>query len=134
LAIYYPQNRQLVLIYTLFIFAISLIREIIKDMEDVRGDASHGCKTLPIIWGLRRTKIVLYLLIGLFVFLLLWAAFLFQNQPLSWVFMGFLIPIFWLTYRIIFADTKREFGKLSTLCKIIMLLGMASMAVIQNPL
>ena len=56
LTIRYPENRQLVFIYAVFSFFISLIREIIKDMEDIRGDEAHGCRTLPIIWGIRRTK------------------------------------------------------------------------------
>ncbi len=67
LTVYYPQNRPLVILYAMFAFGISLIREIIKDMEDVRGDASHGCRTLPIVWGIPRTKTALYLLIALFI-------------------------------------------------------------------
>ncbi len=59
LAIYYRQNADMLLIYALFSFGISLIREIIKDMQDIRGDARFGCRTIPIIWGLRRTKYLL---------------------------------------------------------------------------
>lgn len=51
LAVYYRQHTGMLLIYALFSFGISLIREIIKDMQDVRGDARFGCRTLPIVWG-----------------------------------------------------------------------------------
>ena len=67
LAIYYRQNTGIILIYAFFSFGISLIREIIKDMQDIRGDARFGCRTLPIVWGLRRTKYLLYGLIGAFL-------------------------------------------------------------------
>lgn len=127
LAVYYPQNRELVGLYALFAFGITLIREIIKDMEDVRGDASHGCRTLPIVWGISRTKIFLYSLIALFVSTLFIVAHWYQNSRLFWMFLILTALIGWLVYRLIYADTKREFGALSSLCKIIMLVGMLSM-------
>jgi 4-hydroxybenzoate polyprenyltransferase len=127
LTVYYPQNRPLVILYALFAFGISLIREIIKDMEDVRGDASHGCRTLPIAWGIPRTKLFLYLLIALFIPSLFIAAHWLQNLQLAWMFFVLLGLISWLVYRLVYADTKREFGALSDLCKIIMLIGMMSM-------
>lgn len=127
LAIYYPHNRALVGLYALFAFGISLIREIIKDMEDVRGDASHGCRTLPIVWGIPRTKLFLYALIMLFIPALFLAAHWLQNPQLAWLFFALLGLIGWLVYRLVYADTKREFGALSSLCKIIMLVGMMSM-------
>ena len=127
LGVHYPQNRTLVLLYAIFAFGITLIREIIKDMEDVRGDISHGCRTLPIIWGIHRTKLFLYTLIGLFIPTLFVAANWLQNPRLGWMFSVVVLLISWLVYRLIYADTKREFGALSSLCKIITLVGMVSM-------
>jgi 4-hydroxybenzoate polyprenyltransferase len=127
LAVYYRQHTDMLLIYALFSFGISLIREIIKDMQDVRGDARFGCRTLPIIWGLRRTKYVLYVLIGAFLTSLFLIALSLHNFRLDCIFLILLIPIAWLIYRLIKADTRRDFGYLSNLCKIIMLLGVLSM-------
>ncbi|GHB59421.1 prenyltransferase [Persicitalea jodogahamensis] len=123
----YPENRNLVFIYAIFSFFISLVREIIKDMEDVRGDVSHGCRTLPIVWGLRRTKIVVYFLVAIFITTLYLMAHSLNNLTLAWLFTALLLPIAWLVYRLVFADTRREFARLSTLCKMIMLLGLATM-------
>ena len=46
------------LLYAAFAFIISLIREAIKDMEDMRGDAQYGCKTLPIVAGIKPQKLM----------------------------------------------------------------------------
>lgn len=127
LAIYYRQNADMLLIYALFSFGISLVREIIKDMQDIRGDARFGCRTLPIIWGLRRTKYLLYVLIGSFIMTLFLIADSLNNIHLELIFLFLLIPITWLTYRLVLADTRRDFGYLSTLCKLIMLMGVISM-------
>ncbi|MFD1142231.1 geranylgeranylglycerol-phosphate geranylgeranyltransferase [Larkinella insperata] len=128
LAVYYRQQVDLLLIYALFSFVITLVREIIKDMEDVKGDARFGCRTLPIIWGLRPTKQVLYAIIATFIVSLFTIAYFLQNQQLFWMFVILLIPIAWLVYRLVRADTKRDFSYLSSLCKLIMLIGVASMA------
>jgi len=125
--IVYPQNRHLVLIYALFSFFITLVREIIKDMEDVRGDETHGCRTLPIVWGVRRTKLFVYFLVAAFISTLYLMAHSLDNSALSWLFTLLLVPIAWLVYRLVFSDTRREFAQLSSLCKTIMLLGLATM-------
>ena len=49
------------------------------------------------------------------------------NEHLGMIFLLLLIPITYFTYRLVFADTRRDFGYLSTLCKLIMLLGVFSM-------
>ncbi|MCE2734732.1 MAG: geranylgeranylglycerol-phosphate geranylgeranyltransferase, partial [Flammeovirgaceae bacterium] len=55
IAVFYKTNINLILIYSLFAFFISLVREVVKDMEDLKGDITFGCKTLPILWGIRKT-------------------------------------------------------------------------------
>ncbi len=127
LAVYYRQNAGMLLIYALFSFGISLIREIIKDMQDIRGDARFGCRTLPIIWGLRRTKYLLYVLIAIFINSLFLIADGLHNFRLTGIFALLLIPFTWLIYRLVLADTRRDFGYLSNLCKVIMLMGILSM-------
>ncbi|WP_246070116.1 geranylgeranylglycerol-phosphate geranylgeranyltransferase [Mangrovivirga cuniculi] len=52
----FPQNIEKVLLYSYFAFTLTLIREIIKDMEDIKGDEEFGCRTIPIVLGLRKTK------------------------------------------------------------------------------
>ena len=56
-----------VLIYTLQAYIISLLREVVKDAEDIQGDSEFGYKTLPIVWGYQTTKKVLL------VFMTFWA-------------------------------------------------------------
>ncbi|SFC32979.1 geranylgeranylglycerol-phosphate geranylgeranyltransferase [Spirosoma endophyticum] len=127
LAIYYRHNVGMLLIYALFSFGITLIREIIKDMQDIRGDARFGCRTLPIVWGLRRTKYLLYVLIGAFLISIFLIASALHNVRLNFIFLLLLLPLAWLTYQLVLADTRRDFGYLSSLCKLIMLLGVVSM-------
>ncbi|GGN02790.1 ubiquinone biosynthesis protein UbiA [Dyadobacter beijingensis] len=127
LTVHYPENRHLVFIYAVFSFFISLIREVVKDMEDIRGDEAHGCRTLPIIWGIRRTKTFLYSVTVVFVLALFIMAQALQNNLLTLLFLLLLLPIALLVLRLYQADTRRDFKAISSLCKIIMLLGLVTM-------
>ncbi len=128
--LYEPRNQVWVFTFALFAFFISLIREIIKDMEDLRGDATFGCRTLPIVWGIRRTKVLLYVLIVLFLVTLFTLSVYLHDQLILYFSAFTVVPVGWLTWRLIKADTRREFGKLSTLCKIIMIGGVLSMVLV----
>jgi 4-hydroxybenzoate polyprenyltransferase len=45
------------MLYASFAFIISLIREVIKDLEDMEGDRKYGCRTMPIVWGVNASKV-----------------------------------------------------------------------------
>jgi 4-hydroxybenzoate polyprenyltransferase len=128
-AVYAGKLNNITISYAVFAFLISLIREIIKDMEDVRGDASFDCRTLPIVLGIRRAKYVLYPIIALFQAFLL--VVIFHPVTGTWfeVYMLLLVllPSVWLTVKLVRADRKRDFTYLSNLGKLIMLTGILSM-------
>jgi 4-hydroxybenzoate polyprenyltransferase len=127
----YPfAGKTMILIYTLFAFFMTLVREIIKDMEDLKGDNTFGCKTLPIVWGLRKTKNLIYFLTFSFVLSVFSIDILVEALPMSYFSIFLFAPVAWLTIRLVRADTKKDFYKLSQLCKLIMVLGIFSMALI----
>jgi 4-hydroxybenzoate polyprenyltransferase len=118
----------LVVVYALFAFFMTLIREIIKDMEDLKGDDTFGCRTLPIIWGLRNTKFFIYLLIALFSLVVIVIHWRVTPMPV-WFFTGFLLmPMGVLVAWLIRADTRKDYHLLSQFSKLIMLAGIFSMA------
>jgi 4-hydroxybenzoate polyprenyltransferase len=126
----YTTGNYLIVSYATFAFFMTLVREIIKDVEDLKGDDTFGCKTLPIVWGVRKTKFLLYGILVLFAFTVLALNFILTALP-AYYFLGFLFPpLLWLLYRLVKADTKRDFTWLSNFCKVIMLLGILSLAFI----
>ena len=126
-AVYYQTNIQLIMAYAIFAFSINLVREIIKDMEDIRGDMRFGSKTLPIIWGLRKTKYFLFVLILLFIITLFVLSSQLGNPTLNLFFIILIFPILYLIYLLYRADTQKRFHQLSTFCKLLMLVGIFSM-------
>lgn len=126
----YLPMRPSVIIYWLFAVVITLVREIIKDMEDLKGDQTFGCKTLPIVWGIRKTKSLLYILLALFAVLVVLVNRFYVGLPLYYFLLFLFVPLVFLLARLVRADTISDFARLSSFCKAIMLLGILSMALI----
>lgn len=126
--ILYRQNLELIAMYSIFAFFISLIREIIKDLEDIEGDEKFGCKTLPIAIGAIATKQLIYAITGLFLIVVFYLTY-----PLTffWPFFLTLTTILvLLCNQIYLADKKKDYARISTYAKMIMVLGIASMTFI----
>jgi 4-hydroxybenzoate polyprenyltransferase len=118
-------------LYAGFAFIISLIREVVKDIEDMEGDAKYNCKTMPIVWGVPSSKVFvgvwLVVLIGALIILQFYA---FQ---LGWWVTGFycflmvLLPLVWILLKLYIAQNTRQYHQLSSLIKLVMLSGILSM-------
>lgn len=126
----YAMHQPLIAIYSIFAFAMTLIREIVKDMEDLKGDNTFGCKTLPIVWGTRKTKFLIYSLMIIFLGVAVFINQLYRQLPVFYFFIFLFAPLVFLLVRLVRADTKKDFYYLSQWCKVIMLLGIISMVFI----
>lgn len=124
----YRTGNYLIVIYASFAFFMTMIREIIKDMEDLKGDDTFGCKTLPIIWGVRKTKFLIYFIMFIFVMTVIALDTFFVNLPGRYFLIFLFLPLLWLLISLVRADTKKDFAWLSGFCKVILLLGVLSMA------
>jgi len=129
-SILYRTYEPLVMIYSIFAFGMTLIREIVKDMEDFKGDNTFGCKTLPIVWGNRKTKFLIYFLMAVLFASVIYINQVYEQLPLLYFGAFLFVPLLFLFSRLVRADTKKDFYYLSQWCKVIILLGIVSMAFI----
>jgi 4-hydroxybenzoate polyprenyltransferase len=122
---------RLTVLYASFAFIISLIREVIKDVEDRVGDAKYGCRTIPIVWGLTATKV--FVAVWLVVLIAVLVILQFYVLPMGWwesivyCVLAIIVPLIWVFVKLLTAQTEKDFGKLSTVIKIVMLTGIVSM-------
>ena len=118
--------------YALAAFLLTVVREILKDVEDMRGDDQHGCRTLPLVLGVARTKWVVGFFLACLALLTLGATgrlFASGHWPLgSWLLLLVLLPMAQLARLLFRADQRRHFMHLSAWCKGIILAGVLSMA------
>lgn len=124
---------KIVLLYGGFGFILTFLREVVKDVEDIEGDKAMQARSLVIVMGERFTKGVLLLISS--VVLLTTCIFSIQlygsHKPLS-MYLGIMVslPLLYSIFRISKARKKKDFHNISSLLKLIMLLGMLSLLLI----
>jgi len=111
--------------FALFAFLTTLIREIIKDMEDCEGDRETGRKTLPVISGLVTCRTIVVLLSAATIALLYFVWFRYLNDRVTLVYISVLLvlPFAVVIARVLSSRDKRHLHSASSLMKLIMLAG-----------
>lgn len=111
--------------FALFAFMTTLIREIIKDMEDCEGDREMGRKTLPVIMGLSVCRVVVVLLALTTIILLyfVWNRYVTDRITLIYISLLLVLPLAIVIYRVITAKKKQQIHFASSLMKLVMLFG-----------
>lgn len=117
-------------LYGGFAFIISLIREVVKDIEDIRGDSRNHCRTMPIVWGIPAAKVF----VGVWLVVLIGALLIVQFYAflLGWNWIGVyglllvVAPLIYLLKVFYHSTTEAEYHRISTLVKLIMLAGILS--------
>jgi 4-hydroxybenzoate polyprenyltransferase len=126
----YPLIHSFVGLYTGFAFMVTLVREIVKDAEDITGDQAFGARTVPTVFGFEKTKIILLGLVGIVVLALMYLSYrafeedfinLFLYVLLLCAFGLFIMQNIWM------ASHKKEFSALSLYLKVFMAAGVFSM-------
>jgi 4-hydroxybenzoate polyprenyltransferase len=118
-------------LYAGFAFIISLIREAVKDTEDMHGDAKYGCRTMPIVWGVNATKV--YVAVWLIVLIATVAILQFYILQFKWWWqiaysiVLVMVPLIYFLFLLYKAKNEKDFGLLSHLAKFIMFTGIISM-------
>ena len=120
-------SSQALIAYAWFAFIITLIREIIKDIEDLKGDKAFGCRTLPVIWGVARTVKIIQFFIWLMIASLVGAFFTTQNLILQFFAVVVMAEMVYLSFQLTRTDTNKGFRSLGKFCKIVMLTGILAM-------
>src|SRR5579859_939966 len=119
------------IVYGSFAFIISLVREVVKDIEDMDGDAKYGCRTMPIVWGVNVAKVFA----GTWLAVLIGALIIFQFYVLQkawWPLILYSVllldlPLLWILRKLYEAQAKPQYHRLSNVIKGVMLAGILSM-------
>lgn len=119
------------ILYAGFAFIVSLIREVIKDLEDMHGDAKYNCKTMPIEWGVPATKVFAAVwIIVCCAALAIVQLYMWQSGWWGSVIYCILLIIFPLLYilrELYKAIIPADYHRLSSYIKFVMLAGILSM-------
>ncbi len=124
--------------FAIFAFLLTFIREIVKDIEDEYGDRELESRTMPVVWGAKKSKIFLYVVISLTIIaiLIFCSKISFPNQKtfafcntemdmlsLRYMLCGVVAPLLVVIYLLARAKRIADYTQISTFMKIIMAVG-----------
>lgn len=128
---YIRQLFKIAILYSAFAFIISLVREVVKDMEDMYGDEKYGCKTMPISWGIPASKVFtatwLVVLIGALVIIQFYAIQLHWWWFAAYCILLVIAPLLHILRKLYTSASVQDYHQLSSLLKMVMLTGIISM-------
>lgn len=121
------------LFYASFAFLTTLVREIIKDAEDVEGDRKAGCKTIAAFAGLKASRrfaasilLLSFSLVAYIQWTLAESNFLLLQSYIT-VFVQ--LPFIFLIYKTVQSKTRKDFKLISHKIKFVMITGIFSMLI-----
>ena len=116
--------------YAIFAFCLTLLREIVKDIQDINGDYKVGINSLPIAIGRERATKLVFVLTLLFTISVIYYLITYLYKQ-SWVvvyFLGLIIaPLIYICIKLFYAETNSHYKHLSLLYKLVMLTGIFSL-------
>lgn len=121
--------------YAIFAFMINLLREIVKDLEDLNGDKQQEMKTLAIILGIQKTTKLVFILSFVSIIALLYYVnnYLVSNNLIIATIYSLLFilgPLLYFSIKIWTATSKNDFTILSKVLKWILFFGILSILII----
>lgn len=128
--VYYHQFSLLVLVYALFGCVSVFIRESIKDIVSLKGERVFGVKSVPIVWGFRGAKTVIYIAgligVGMISFYLISI----NNWHVRYFFAVVLVTACWVFYKVKVAERMQDFMEIRKWIDTIIVSGIISMALV----
>lgn len=122
---------RIIIAVSVFALLLSLLREIIKDIEDMEGDKLIKCRSLPIVKGIAFTKSALYIIAVITLILILVTQYLLLQSnkftAAGWLLCFVQIPLIIFIRNLVKAKIKSDYHTLSTLLKWIMLGGLCTL-------
>jgi len=111
-----------------FAFLSTLIRELVKDMEDVEGDKKTGKMTLPVVMGMKSSRALTILFFSMLIVLIISVIYFMNRHDLisiSYLSFGLLLPSMLLFVTLIRKNNKADYHLISKRLKGLMIIGLS---------
>ena len=129
--VYYHNFDMVIFVHATFLFLIISIRELTKDLENLKGDLTQDYHTIPVVYGVKFSKIILSLLVALtLVPTLILISNKFEIGYMHYYFLlSFILMIIFLFF-LWKSSSKLQYTLLHNLLKLIIVIGVFSILLI----
>ncbi|CAM3461458.1 geranylgeranylglycerol-phosphate geranylgeranyltransferase [Zobellia roscoffensis] len=128
--VYYKNFEHVIFVHAMFLFLLILAREMIKDLENLKGDLAQNYKTIPILWGGKVSKIFISILILLTLIPSLLLILTFDVGYMNYYFMVSVVLLILFLFLLVKSKSKRDYVWLHNILKLIIIVGVFSILLI----
>ncbi len=130
--IYYKNFSTIIFTHAAFLFLVLMIRELVKDLENIKGDVAHNYSTIPVKYGEYFTKLLITVLL---IFTLDPIYFLWKYPEIGMMkYYFYFVGITFILFSVLLwkANTKKDYLLLHNIIKIIIVVGVLSLMLIDT--
>lgn len=128
--VYYKNFETVIFVHAIFLFLLILVREMIKDLENMKGDLAQNYKTIPIMYGAGISKICIAALILLTLIPSLLLITRFDVGLMNYYFMGCIALLILFLVLLMKSKIKKHYVWLHNILKFIIIAGVFSILLI----
>ena len=128
--IYYKNFELIIFLYAIFLFLIVYMREIIKDLENIKGDFTLDYRTIPVVYGEKSSKYLLSI-ISLFTAAIIYILLIGFDTGMMFYYYYFSIAVLLFFIIVLWKyNSKKYYNFLHNLLKFLIVLGVLSIVLI----
>lgn len=128
--IYYKNFETVIFIHATFLFIMIAMRELVKDLENLKGDLIQNYKTIPVVYGENWSKFFLSVLTVLAVIPILLLTTRFDMGLMDYYFYSSLLLLIFFLLFLYFSNAKWQYLLLHNILKLIIVAGVFSILLI----
>ncbi|MAV65802.1 MAG: ubiquinone biosynthesis protein UbiA [Flavobacteriaceae bacterium] len=124
--LYFKKIEFIIIAYALFLFFILLLKDIVKDMKNIKGDFSVNHKTIPVVFGESFTKTLVSLLSIINIFLILNLFLNFNSGLMCFYYFLALAVMIYFMFKLYFSKSTAQYLFLHNLLRFLITAGVFS--------
>ena len=132
--LYFKNYNLLIFVFGFYLFLILAIRELVKDLENIKGDLTLNYKTVPVVYGEKATKLMMSILIALNCLVSVLLVFYFELRLMHSFFIGATVYLIILFFMIWNAHRQQDYNRIHNFLKLLILAGVFSILLLDPAL
>ena len=130
--LYYKNFSSLIFVFGFYLFLVLSMRELIKDLQNLKGDLLQNYKTIPVVYGEKYAKLMIIVLVFCNVSVTIFLLKSYALERMDYFFYTSISLLFVVLLLLPKAQSRQQYSRIHFLLKILVLLGVFSI-VLLNP-
>ena len=132
--VYFKNFSKIIFVHAIFLFLVIMIRELLKDLQSMKGAIVHNYDTFPIVYGERKTKQLSIFLLILTLFPIVFLLNYYELGYMRYYFYLALIVLIFLGFYLWKSKETKQYRMIHNVLKVLLLIGVFSLIFIDTSL